>query len=106
MLQIRDEDDLKSLKPDSWGIPSLDAQSIGERQNALGGMGTEADKAPQLDLIFMPAVAFDRSHHRLGHGKGFYDRYLQTYRTAVDQSGGKMPALGGFARFPISFTCC
>jgi len=94
MLQLRDEDDLNSLKPDSWGIPSLEAGSVGQRKNALGGMGTEPGVSPQLDLILMPGVAFDRSHSRLGHGMGFYDRYLQSYRKAADQSGGKTPILG------------
>lgn len=93
MLQLRDENDLDSLKPDAWGIPSLEPDSVDERQNALGGMGTIPGAAPALDLILMPAVAFDQSHSRLGHGMGFYDRYLQTYHSAVEQSGGEMPSL-------------
>ena len=28
-------------------------------------------------LILMPGVAFDKRNHRIGFGKGFYDRYLQ-----------------------------
>ena len=100
MLQLRDEEDLNSLKPDSWGIPSLDADSVGQRNNALGGMGIAPTASPELDLIFMPAVAFDRFHSRLGHGMGFYDRYLQTYRKAVDQADGKMPVLGESAQTP------
>ena len=107
MLQIRDEEDLNSLKPDSWGIPSLDARSIDSRPNALGGVGAQPDTSPKLDLIFMPAVAFDRFHHRLGHGMGFYDRYLESYRTAVDQAGGRMPRLGtsGLFRLVTLLTC-
>lgn len=109
MLQLRDEDDLNSLRPDSWGIPSLEPDSVGQRSNALGGIGTEPGASPVLDLMFMPGVAFDRSHSRLGHGMGFYDRYLENYRKAVDQSGEKMPVLSELtviASCPQLLTVC
>ena len=28
------------------------------------------------DIVFVPGVAFDKKHNRLGYGKGYYDRYL------------------------------
>lgn len=31
-------------------------------------------------FMLMPGVAFDMSRHRIGYGKGFYDRYLADYR--------------------------
>jgi len=108
MLQLRDTGDFQSLKPDNWGIPSLSTESVDERKNAMGGRGVsnrrDEKAVPNLDLIFMPAVAFDRSHRRLGHGKGFYDRYLQTYKDALDpnQAGQKMPYLGNQIA-PLSF---
>lgn len=45
-------------------------------------LGETFDDLSQIDLIFIPLVAFDNSNHRLGHGKGFYDRLLTKMPTA------------------------
>lgn len=33
----------------------------------------------ELDLIIIPALAVDSQHHRLGYGKGFFDRFISKY---------------------------
>lgn len=33
--------------------------------------------AKDIDVIIVPLVGFDEQLHRIGHGKGYYDRYLQ-----------------------------
>ncbi len=36
--------------------------------------------------MWMPGVVFDRQHHRIGYGRGFYDRYLERLqRTSGDK---------------------
>ena len=33
-------------------------------------------KTSQLDVVFVPLLAFDKNGNRIGYGKGFYDRFL------------------------------
>ncbi|MDE6299665.1 MAG: 5-formyltetrahydrofolate cyclo-ligase [Muribaculaceae bacterium] len=40
--------------------------------------GTDVVSPEEIELIVVPAVAYDRKGNRLGRGKGFYDRLLQT----------------------------
>ena len=81
MVDLRSLLEYDSLRRDSWGIPTIDAESVQEREHILGNPTKETGK---LDMILMPGVAFDmdpksRFVRRLGHGKGFYDYFLHRY---------------------------
>ncbi|RUM60718.1 MAG: 5-formyltetrahydrofolate cyclo-ligase [Persephonella sp.] len=34
----------------------------------------------KIDIVVVPAVAYDRKGYRLGYGKGFYDRFLKDFQ--------------------------
>ena len=42
--------------------------------------GNEITDPSEIELVVVPAVAYDRKGNRLGRGKGFYDRFLKTTR--------------------------
>lgn len=55
-------------------VETLQEGAFGILEPCPTGADHQADEA---DLIIVPGVAFDLSGHRIGYGKGFYDRFLQ-----------------------------
>lgn len=61
------------LVENAWGIPEpTDARII---------------QAQEVDYVLIPLLAFDRTGHRVGYGKGFYDRFLADCRPDVVKVG-------------------
>ncbi|PIL23270.1 hypothetical protein GSI_14580 [Ganoderma sinense ZZ0214-1] len=77
-FQIFDADDLRALPRGLWGIREPDEAHNGMQRPTASNENTEP-----LDLIVMPGLAFDRSLSRLGHGKGYYDRFLASYTATL-----------------------
>ncbi len=42
----------------------------------------------EIDVALVPALSFDSQHHRLGYGKGHYDRFLAKHCKARENSIG------------------
>jgi len=65
-LEFVEIQSLAELVPGAFGV--LEPQGA-------GSVSTE-----KLDLVVIPGVAFDQFGHRLGYGRGFYDRALSACR--------------------------
>ena len=65
--------DSTKLRKNSWGIPEPD-QGI----EVLAG---------QLEVVFIPLLAWDKRGHRVGYGKGFYDNFLSACKPEVIKIG-------------------
>ncbi|KAJ3298967.1 hypothetical protein HDU79_003293 [Rhizoclosmatium sp. JEL0117] len=80
MVRLHDVADLESLPFNKMGI----------REPALTEKREEAfDDGKGVDLVIMPLLAFDTEGWRLGHGGGYYDRFLAECEKAWgnEQSG-------------------
>ncbi|KAF8905256.1 5-formyltetrahydrofolate cyclo-ligase [Gymnopilus junonius] len=73
-LRVYSLNDLASFPSGTWGIKEPPESWEGQKRDEVLGLAMES-----LDLIILPGVAFDRGLSRLGHGKGYYDRFIASY---------------------------
>jgi len=57
--------------------PGQLANNMWEIPEPVKGVPTPSDK---IDAVLVPLLAFDKQGHRLGYGRGFYDRFLVSCR--------------------------
>ncbi|UII33510.1 5-formyltetrahydrofolate cyclo-ligase [Fulvivirga ulvae] len=55
--------DRTRIEKNKWGIPEP--------------VEGEAADIEEIDLVLVPLISFDKLGHRIGYGKGFYDRFLK-----------------------------
>ncbi|KAH0559560.1 hypothetical protein GP486_003925 [Trichoglossum hirsutum] len=103
MLSLHSKADFEAFARDRWGIPTPSKESVSGRENCLGdtGRGIEERVGIEegeggLDLMVMPGMAFDMGLRRLGHGKGYFDFFLQRYSDSR-KKGTPVPCLVGLA---------
>jgi len=100
MVEVFSLAELDSFPLDSWGIPappptvvlpsSPQAAAPIPRPRVFDDVN-----GPLLDVVFVPGVAFDEVGGRLGHGKGFYDRFIEQCEQAARLQGRERPYLVG-----------
>ena len=61
------------LKENDYGIPE-----------PLSGIKINPS---EIDVVFLPLLVFDRQGHRVGYGKGYYDRFLAECRKETIKVG-------------------
>ena len=61
------------LLENRWGIPEP--------------VGAEEVPPEAIDMVLLPLLTFDLQGHRVGYGKGFYDRFLARCRPDVQKVG-------------------
>jgi septum formation protein len=93
-LEIPFVDALMSAHPEKqWVFPETQGDT-------MHFPGAEEGKAAVCMLV--PALALSASGQRLGKGKGFYDRYLESHPTCAAASISVVPDFAFFAALPVS----
>lgn len=83
MMELKSTEELINFPANKWGIPE---PPYTEPDYTFEGI---------IDLVLVPGVAFDQQCNRLGHGKGYYDCFLQRINDYHTERGLKVPTTVG-----------
>jgi 5-formyltetrahydrofolate cyclo-ligase len=91
LIEFVPVDDWSRLIPGHWDIP--------EPQEGKG-------VAPSsFEAVLVPGIAFDKEGYRLGYGKGFYDRCLESFRGRKIGLAYDFQVLPGIPRTKTDLNC-
>lgn len=66
MFPVESEEEIKSFPLTKWKIPEPAEELVLSREDGV--------YAGDIDVVVVPAMAFDTGCNRLGHGKGYYGK--------------------------------
>lgn len=84
LITRMDEDPLGDLSVHELANTALERHPFGLLQPAADSPETSLG---EVDLVLVPGLVFDAAGHRLGYGKGLYDRLLPRLRPDVPRFG-------------------
>ena len=86
MIELDSIIQLNSFSRSKWGIPEPPIEMVKE---------SDCDILKDIDLVLLPGVAYDKNCNRLGHGKGYYDCFLERLqKSKIDNSLSKAILVG------------
>lgn len=80
-------DDMEFWQIDSMEDLQSGYQGISEPEETLSFSAYQKVHRDDKILMWMPGAVFDVQRHRIGYGKGFYDRYLESLGKDADIEG-------------------